>query len=195
MVVIPARSMDEIATDIDNAKATKQLALNREAQADNRIREIESSIETRESSLKDIDRRKDDAKNGKRDPELIALQIESKVSKQAIDLLKRLRDLRKAEIEEAEVEAEHADIKIRVFEMESELQGKRTEYNLLLTVVAGDLTQTTDQQFLRELEVRLLKLQQEQASATQKVASKQENVIGRRMKLHEAQLRLDLSRR
>jgi len=95
MVVIPARSMDEIATDIDNAKATKQLALNREAQADNRIREIESSIETRESSLKDIDRRKDDAKNGKRDPELIALQIESKVSKQAIDLLKRLRDLRK----------------------------------------------------------------------------------------------------
>jgi len=79
--------------------------------------------------------------------------------------------------------------------MESELQGKRTEYNLLLTVVAGDLTQTTDQQFLRELEVRLLKLQQEQASATQKVASKQENVIGRRMKLHEAQLRLDLSRR
>jgi hypothetical protein len=195
MVVIPARSPDEIATDIDNAAAGKQIALNRKAQADNRLKEIENSIRDREMSRKDIEARMNDAKKGKRESELISLQIESKASQQAIDLLKRLKDLRRAEIEEAEVEAEHAESEIRALQLENELQDKRTEYNSQATNGAGDLALTTARQVLSELEVRLLKLQQEQAGATQKLASKQRDVINQRMKLHQAKLKLGIPRK
>lgn len=194
MVVIPVRSLDEVRNDIDNVQVAKQLAVYREAQAGNRLREIESAIETRKTALKVANLHKDDAKKGKRDSEVIGLEIESKANQQAIDLLKRLEDLRKTEIKEAQVEGELADIEISVLQMENELQHKRTEYDSLSTAGVSDLTQTTAHQVLRELEVRLLKLQQEQASATQKLASKQNDVVTRRIKLHEAQLKLGMPR-
>ncbi len=189
MIVIPARSLQEISNDIDNATADKQLALNRNIQAVNRLNEIEFAIETRELSIRDINRRKDDAGNINHDSEEASLKIEAKANKEAIDLLKRVKDLRKAEIEVAKAEEEHADMTIRVFQMESELQSKRIEYNWLSMSSVGDLTQNTAHQVLRGLEVNLLKLQQDLAKETQEVASKQKDVVGRRMKLHEAQLK------
>jgi len=59
---------------------------------------------------------------------------------------------------------------------------------------AGDLTKITNQQVLKELEVRLLKLQKEQADLTQKLAAKQQELIKQRMKLHEAQIKLGMPR-
>ncbi len=194
MVVIPARSMSEIAADIDDANRTKQLAVDRKTQSENRLREIENAIETRKVSLKDTDRKKDDAKKAKRESELIALQIEAKANQQAIDLLNKLKDLRKAEIEEAETETKLSDVEVQVYQLENELQVKRIQYDSLTAAGASDLTRTTAQQVLRELEVRLLKLQNEQAAATQKVASKQKDIVARRMKLHEAQLKLGMPR-
>ena len=194
MVVIPMRSLSEIGTDIDNAMAAKQHALDRRVQTDNRLKEIESAIEAKKTALKDVDRRKDDAKKGKRESELTAQQIETKANQQATDLLERLKDLRKAEIGEAEVAGELADVEIKALRMENELQRKRMEYDSLSAVGVSTLTQSTVQQVLSELEVRLLKLQQDRASATQKLASKQKDIITRRMKLHEAQLKLGMPR-
>ena len=194
MVVIPARSTQEVTTDIDNAEATRQLALSRKVQASARLDDIQRAIKTRETSLKDIDRRKDDAKKGKRESEQASLKIESGANKDAIDLLKRLRDLRKAELDEAGAEAEHAGISIRSLQLESQLQDKRVQYNWQSIGTVGGLTQNTAQQVLGELEVQLLKLQNDLASATEKLASKQKDVVSRRMKLHDAQLKLGMSR-
>lgn len=194
MVVIPERGQDQISTDIDNAKATRQLAQDRKVQADARLKEIESAIDTRKNELKDTEKRKEDAKKGKRDSELIALQSELKASKQAVDLLVRLKELRKAEIEEAKVCSDLSEVEIRLYEMEKELQGKRVDYATQIASGAGDLTKITNQRVLKELEVRLLKLQKEQADLTQKLASKQQELIKQRMKLHEAQLKLGMPR-
>ncbi len=189
MIVIPARSLQEISNDIDNATADKQLALNRNIQAVNRLNEIEFAIETRELSIRDINRRKDDAGNINRKAEEASLKMEAKANEEAIDLLKRLRDLRRAEVEVAKAEEEYADMTIRTFQMESELQSKRVDYNWLSLGNADGLTQNTAYQVLRGLEVNLLKLQQDLANTMQKVASKQKDVVNRRMKLHEAQLK------
>jgi DNA repair exonuclease SbcCD ATPase subunit len=194
MVVIPERGQDQVSTDIDNAKATRQLAQDRKNQADARLKEIEKAIDTRKDELKDIEKRKEDAKKSKREAESIALQSELKAVKQAVDLLIRLKELRKAEIEEAKVCSDLSEVEIRLYELEKELQSKRVEYITNMTAGIGDLTRTTNQQVLKELEVRLLKLQKEQADLTQKLASKQQELIKQRMKLHEAQLKLGMPR-
>lgn len=194
MVVIPERGQDQISTDIDNAKATRQLAQDRKVQADARLKEIESAIDTRKNELKDIEKRKEDAKKGKRESESIALQSELKASKQAVDLLIRLKELRKAEIEEARVCSDLSAVEIRLYEMEKELQSKRVEHATQVISGAGDLTKITNQQVLKELEIRLLKLQKEQADLTQKLALKQQELIKQRMKLHESQIKLGMPR-
>lgn len=192
MVVIPTRSVQEITTDLDNAKATKQLAMNHNIQAGQRLTEIERAIQDRETTIDDINRREDDAKDRKHSDEVKSLKIESKANKQAIDLLKRLKQLREAEMDVAKEEENHADMTIRAFQMESELNTKRTEHNWQSEVIQGDLTQNTSYQVISELEVNLLKLQQELASLNQKVASKQKDVVKQRMKLHEAQFKLGM---
>jgi len=194
MVVIPWRTAAEIDGDIESAQMTKQLALDRKARADGRAREIEMNIGTREDASKDVDRRKNEAKKSGRASELLALESEARANKQAVDLLKRLKDLRKAETEEAQVEADRTDLDIRVLQMEKELLGKRTEYDSLLISGVGDLTLSSTQQVLRDLEVRLLQLQKERASASEKLASKQKDIVNRRMKLHNAQLKFGMPR-
>jgi hypothetical protein len=192
MVVIPVRSMQEITSDLDNAIANKQLAMSRNTQAIDRLDEIARSIQDREASIEYIDHRKDDAKDNKRESEAASLKIESKANKQAIDLLERLRDLRKAEIEVAKVEEDHADLAIRAFQMEGDLQNKRSEYNWQAISNQSDLTHNTANQVISELEVSLLKLQKELASSMEKLASKQNDVVKQRMKLHKAQLKLGM---
>jgi len=192
MVVIPWRSADEIATDMNNAKDTKQLAMNRNAQATERLTQIASAIGGREASVDNINDRKDAAKDSKRDSEAMSLKIEAKANKNAVDLLKRLRDLRETEVDMAKLEEEHADMTIRGLELESDLQGKRSDYGWQSYEGAGVLTQNTSSQVLDELEVSLLKMQEKLADKSQDVASKQKDVVKRRMKLHEAQLKLGI---
>jgi len=192
MVVIPVRSSHEIATDLENAQAAKQLALDRHTQAVGRLQQIAGAIESRETSIKDMDRREDDAKDTQRSSEEKSLQIQAHANKQAIDLLKRLRALREAEVEVAKAEEDHADITISVFQMEDELQSKRYELNWYSSGGGGNLTKNTESQVIGELEMSLLGLQKDLASATQEVASKQKDVVNRRMKLHEAQLKLGM---
>ena len=194
MVVIPWRSAAEIASEIDNAQADKTLAIARRVQAEGRRREIESAIETRKLSQKDVDRHNDDAKTGKRETEVVGLEIQSKAGQQAIDLLNRLKDIRGAEIDEAKAETELADAEIATLQMENQLLVKRTEYDSLSYSSANELTLATAQSVLGELEVRLLKLQQDQEGATQKLASKQRDIVDQRMKLHKAQLKLGMPR-
>ena len=192
MVVIPVRGANEITIDLDNAMVTKQLAMDRNTQAVERLNEIALSIQDRESSIKDLDRRKENAEDGRRDSEAKSLKIESEANKQAIDLLKELRKLREAEIEVAKAEEDHADMAIRVFQMEGDLQGKRSEYNWQLMGNQSDLTHNTANQVISELEVSLLKLQEESANLMERLASKQKDVVNRRIKLHKAQLKLGM---
>ncbi len=192
MVVVPVRSAQEIATDLANAMATRQLALLHNMQAVERLRQIASAIASRESSIDDINNRKDDAKDDNRESAETSLKIEEKANKRAIDLLKRLKDLREAEVDVAKSEEDHADMKILVLQRESDLQQKRSEYNWPSIASTGDLARNTASRVLRELEVDLLELQKDLASATQNVASKQKKVVEQRMKLHEAQTKLGL---
>jgi len=194
MVVIPMRSVAEVTADIDNATMVKEMAAAQKAQAEGRLKEIELTIEQKQTALKDVDRRKGEAKKGQRQSEVIALDIEKKVEQQAIDLLKRLKDLQKAEIEQAQVEGELAERRIGVLQLEAELQRKRIEYDSLSTAGASPLSQTAAQQVLGEIEVKLLKLQQEQAGVTQKLASRQKDIVARRIKLHDAQVKLGMPR-
>ncbi len=194
MVVIPTRTFDEINNDADNAKASKSLAELRRQQAEERLRQVDGTIDSRKKMLSDVDRRKNEAKKAQRASELIALDIEKKANQQAVGLLNKLKELRKTEAEESKAEAELADVEFQTLQLESELVRKRNEYDSMATAGTGDLTLTTAQQVLRELEIRVLKLQQQQAEATQKVASKQKDIISRRMKLHEAQLKLGMPR-
>jgi len=187
MVVIPVRSAQDIATDLENATTTRQLAIHRNMLAVERLRQIASAIDSRESSIDEIKDRKDDAEDDKRESDETSLKIEEKANKQAIDLLKRLKSLREAEVDVAESEEDHADMAILVLQRESDMQQKRSEYDWPLIVNTGDLARNTASQVLKELEVDLLELQKKLASATKKVASKQKKVVEQRMKLHEAQ--------
>jgi len=192
MVVIPVRSMQEITSDLDNAMANKQLAMSRNAQAIDRLDEIARSIQDREASIEDIERRKDNAKDNRRDSEATSLKIESKANEQAIDLLEQLKDLRKAEIEVAKVEEDYADLTIRAFQMEGDLQSKRSDYNWQSFGNQSNLTHNTANQVIGELETSLLKLQKELANSMEKLASKKKEVVEQRMKLHKAQLKLGM---
>ncbi|MCB2229845.1 hypothetical protein KQH82_03950 [bacterium] len=192
MVVVPDRSAEDITTDLDNAIATRQLAMRRNTQAVDRLNEIERSIQDRDVSIADLDRRKDDAKDNKHPSQEASLKIEANANKKAIDLLKRLRDLRKAEVDVARVEEEYADKTILVFQMEQELQGKRSDYRWQVGGNQGDLTRNTDHQVITELEEKLLKLQKDAAESMRNVASEQKDVVSRRMKLHEAQTKLGM---
>lgn len=192
MVVVPVRDAQEIATDLDNAMVTRQLAIYRNTQAVGRLRQIASAIDTRESSVDDIKDRKDDAKDDNRKSEETSLKVEEKANKKAIDLLKRLRGLREAEVDVAKSEEDHADMSIRVLQLESEMQQKRAEHNWPSIAGTGNLTQNTAYQILAKLEMNLLELQKDLASETQEVASKQKHVVDQRMKLHKAQFELGL---
>jgi len=192
MVVIPVRSENEISTDLNNALDTKKLAADRNTQAVERLGQIMGAIATRKAAVEDIDNRRKNAKDANRDNDAASLEFESKANRKAIDLLERLKNLREAEVEAAKVEEDHADLKISVFQLESDLRNKRNEYNWGDNIGTGNLTQNTARQVLGELEVNLLKLQQKLASATQDVASKQKDVVNQRMKLHEAQVKLGI---
>jgi len=192
MVVVPVRSAQEIATDLENARVTRQLAIHHNMQAVERLKQIATAIESRESLIDDIKDRKDNAKDSKDKSEEKSLKIEEKANKQGIDLLKRLKDLREAEVDLAESEEDHADMMIMVLQRESDLQQKRSEYNWPSIANTGDLARNTASRVLRELEVDLLELQKKLASATEKVASKQKKVVEQRMKLHKAQLKLGM---
>lgn len=192
MVVIPWRSADEVATDMSNAKDTRELAMKRSAQATERLTQIAGAIGSREASVDDINDRKDAAKDNKHKSEAMSLKIEAKANKNAVDPLKRLRDLRETEVEVAKLETEHADMTISSLEVESDLQGKRSDFGWQSYEGAGALTQNTSSQVLDELEVSLLKMQEKLADKSQDVASKQKDVVKRRMKLHEAQLKLGI---
>ncbi len=192
MVVIPVRSAQEIATDLENARVTRELAIHRKEQAVERLRQIAGAIDSRESSIDDINNRTDDARDNQRKSEETSLKIEKKANQQAIDLLKRLKSLREAEVDAAEAEENHADIAIMVLQREGDLQQKRSEYNWPSIASTGDLSRNTAGQVLRELEVDLLDLQKDLANATQEVASKQKKVVEQRVKLHEAQTKLGL---
>ena len=194
MVVIPWRTSIEIDGDIENSQLAKRLALDRRARAEMRAKEIEINIETKRMASKDIGRRMDDAKKGNHASELISLQSEARANKQVVDLLNRLKDLRKAEIDEAMVETERADLDIAALQLETELLHKRVEYDSLSTAGLGELALTSTQQVLRDIEQRLLQLQQKRASATEKLASKQKDIVTRRIKLHEAQIKLGMPR-
>jgi hypothetical protein len=192
MVVVPVRSAQEIATDLENARVTRQLVIQHNMQAVERLEQIARAIDSRESSIDNINNRKDDAKDDNRKSEETSLKIEEKANKQAIDLLKRLKDLREAEVDLAKSEEDHADKMILVFQRESDLQYKRSEYNWPSIATTGDLARNTASQVLSELEVDLLELQKKLASATEKVASKQKKVVEHRMKLHKAQVKLGM---
>jgi len=192
MVVIPVRSMQDITSDLENAIVVKQLAMSRNSQAVARLRAIAGSIEDREALIKDLERRRDAAKDDNHKSEETSLRIESKANEEAIKLLERLRDLRKAEIDEAKVEEERADLNIRVFQLESELQGKRGEYSWQSGGSRIELTHNTAYKVISELEVELLQLQMDLAKSTQELASKQKDVVNRRTKLHEAQQELGI---
>ena len=192
MVVIPVRSELVITSDLEIARANKQLAMDHHNQARERLVEIERAIEDREATIENVERREDDAKDEKRRSEAASLKIESKANKQAIDLLKRVKKLREAEMEVAKVEEEHADLTIRSYELESDLQNKRSDYNWPLPGDQGDLTQNTAYQVIGELEVNLLEMQQDMASSAQKVASKLKDVVNQRKNLHEAQFKLGM---
>lgn len=192
MVVVPVRSAQEITTDLENAMVTRQLAIHRNEQAVARLQQIAGAIDSRESSIDNIKDRKDDANDDNRKSEEKSLKIEEKANKQAIDLLKRLKSLREAEVDVAKSEEDHADMMIQVLQRESDLQQKRSDYEWPSIAQSGDLTRNTASQVLGELEVDLLKLQKKLASATQNVASKQKKVVEQRMKLHEAQTKLGL---
>lgn len=189
MVVIPVRSAQEIATDLENATATRQLAIDHNLQAVERLRQIAGAIDSRESSIDDIKKRKDNANDDNRESDETSLKIEEKANKQAIDLLKRLKYLREAEVDVAESEEKHADMAILVLQREGDLQQKRSEYNWPTIANSGDLARNTASQVLKELEVDLLELQKKLASATKDVASKQKKVVEQRMKLHEIQIK------
>lgn len=192
MVVVPLRSAQEIATDLANATATRQVAILHNMQATDRLRQIAGAIDSRESAIDNINDRKDDAKDDNRKSEEQSLKIEEQANKQAIDLLKRLKSLREAEVDVAKSEEEHADKMILVLQREGDLQQKRSDYNWPSIASTGDLNRNTASQVLKELEVDLLELQKELASATQNVASKQKKVVEQRMKLHEAQTDIGL---
>ncbi len=194
LVVIPSRNLDYVSSDLAYAQETKQLAQERRTQAEVRLREIDGAIESRQASEKDIKRRMDDAKKAKRDTEAVALKIEAQVNKQAIDLLKKLKDLRKAELEAAEIEIEAADLAARLFQTESELLRKRAEYDSFASAGVEPLTLTAAGQVIRELEVNYLKIDEQKASLAQKLAAKEKDIASRRLKLHEAQLRLGTPR-
>ncbi|MCB2229861.1 hypothetical protein KQH82_04030 [bacterium] len=192
MVVVPVRSAQEIATDLANATATRQVAILHNMQAAERLRQIASAIASRESFIDDINNRKDDANDDNRESMEASLKIEAEANKRAIDLLKRLKDLREAEVDVAVSEEKHADMKILVLQRESDLQQKRSEYNWPSIASTGNLARNTASQVLKELEVDLLNLQKDLASATQNVASKEKKVVEERMKLHEAQTDIGL---
>jgi len=191
MIVIPIRSAQDISSDLEHATATRQLVIARNEQAVERLNEIANAIETRESSIDGINDRKDRAKDTGRESEETSLKIEEKANKQAIDLLKRLKSLREAEVDVAKAEEDHADMAILVLQREGDLQVKRSEYDWPSTSM-GELARNTASQVLGELEVDLLKLQEDLAGATQKVASKEKKVVEQRIKLHEAQGKLGL---
>jgi hypothetical protein len=192
MVVIPVRSAQDISTDLENARITRELAIHRNTQAVERLRQIASAIDSRESDVDNINDLKDDAQDDNRKSEEKSLKIEEKANKQAISLLKRLKSLREAELDVAESEEKHADVAILVLQREGDLQQKRSEYNWPSIASTGDLARNTASQVLKELEVDFLELQKDLASATQDVASKQKKVVEQRMKLHEAQTKIGL---
>ena len=192
MVVVPVRGAQEIAIDLENARATRQLAMDHNMQAIERLRQIAGAIDSRESAIDDIKKRKDDANDDNRESAEKSLKIEEKANKQAIDLLKRLKDLREAEVDVAKSEEEHADMRILVLQREGDLQQKRSEYDWPPFDNTGDLGRNTASQVLKELEVDLLELQKKLASTTQDVASKQKKVVEQRMKLHKAQTEIGL---
>lgn len=190
LVVIPSRNLDYVSSDLAYAQESKQMAQERRTQAEVRLREIDGAIESRQAAEKDIKRRMDDAKKAKRETEAVALKIEAQVSKQAVDLLKKLKELRKAELEAAEIEIEAADLSARLYQTESELLRKRAEYDSFASAGVEPLTLTAAGQVIRELEVNYLKVDEQRAGLAQKLAAKERDIASRRLKLHEAQLKL-----
>lgn len=190
LAVIPNRTVAEIDNDIDNAQANLSLAKTRRDQMENRLKEINSTLEDYKRSEKDANNKLSNAKKAKRESEVIAANAEKRAFKQASDLLNKLKELRKTEVEATKAEAELSTAQINALQLERELVGKRSEYDSLKAANATTLALSTHQHMLTELETRLLKLQEEQANATKKLADRQKDMVTRRKSLHQAQVKL-----
>jgi len=194
MDVIPVRTQAEITKDINNTNATKVLSEARRGRAEDRLQQLDRIINDRKRAVSDVDRQKKDAKQAKRGTEAVGLELKQKADQQAVNLLDKLKDLRNSEVDAATAETELADAQIGALLLEAELARKRTENDSLAVAGLGNLSLSSNQQVLGELEARLLKLQKQQAEAAQNVASKWKDIVSRRTELHEAQLKMGMPR-
>lgn len=188
--VIPYRSVSEIAKEMDNANAAKQLAQNRRREAEERLSLLEPNIKTRVAQMDEIAAKRELAKRQKKTSEAVAYDAEIRATKSAISMIGRLKELRKAELDAARIQAEMAEQTVQTLQLEIELNKRRAERDSLANTGAGDVAIATATQVIYELEPKLLQAQKKLAEVNQEVSKREREIVSRRMRLYEAHAKL-----
>lgn len=190
LVVVPERPVEAIGKDIENASVSRTLAIEHRTMAESRLKAIEPALNATKDRIKNLDHQKNLAKKGKRESEVMSFEAEKRAAGQVANLYSKLKDVRKAEVEAAEAEVELAEVTERAYQLELELAKKRSERDALILAGASGLERTSSLQVTGDLEAQLLKLQEQQANATKKVADKAKDIVNRRMKLFKEKTKL-----
>jgi hypothetical protein len=183
--VIPAREPERIQRQIDLVKNNgREADAAMQTATDNRAK-TKAMVDVKKQEISTIDARIKLADKNKNDTEKITLNAEKKVNETQKAFLERRQALHASEIDEAKAAKQLANSTTKALELEIQLAQRRQ------TRPQGPGADPTAalkaDAVIRELELKTLEAQRQQAQAQKDLAAKDEDIAKRRLELYQAQ--------
>jgi hypothetical protein len=193
LILLAPRTSELVQQDLSTAGAAEEAAKADLASAQGHLGEAKAHVGVRKSEIDAIKAKIKLAKAQKNQAEQDDLEQQVKAKELQVKVLEARVDMRDAEVSLADARRDAAQTQSEFFKKELELLGKRND--LLKMNAAREAATNLDgivrlQTEIRDLEHRCLEILKEVADKTKDAADDESNVVGKRLKLQEAQLAL-----
>ena len=182
--IIPQRDEEVIKGDLDGARKEAQQADKAIADAQSRIKEAEGWLASQKREMDGLKAKANAAKKEKREADKLALEAQLKQLQLVEEYLKKMKDIRDAELDLAKAQKDLVGAEIKVYEAESDLRKK-----------ADAIRQTGPQDAnLPKIVLAAAQAGENTTKVMKTMADKNEDVAGRMKRLADRRIDLVVAR-
>ena len=185
IVLIPLRSLDEIQSEINEAKSELQVAEARVPVVEGAEKQAQILIDPWRNQLKLAEAKVDATKKEDNESARVAAEAEKKSLERQKELAEKNYDLRKAETDFAKADAQWIAAQVTARELEFELAKNRFEREGLVKSGTAGVGLAAVDQVIRDLEKKALEAQKSEADKAGDRADKEKNVVSKRLAILE----------
>jgi hypothetical protein len=180
--VIPARSPDRIQNELAAARNASREADARISEASSQQAQTKAMVDVKKQELSTVDARIKLADKEKQETDKITLEAEKKITVRQKQFLERRQALHAAELDRGKAAKKLAQAQQKALELELQLATRQGDRSRATTA------DPTSAEVRRELELKTLEAQRQQAEAAKDLASRDEDIAKRRLDLYQAQM-------